>query len=66
MLIREGASVPITATFQQLLNAEPILMGFGLEEDSIHSPNEKFKLSHFNNGIRAAASFYINAEKVKK
>ena len=66
VLIREGASVPITATFQQLLNAEPILMGFGLEEDNIHSPNEKFKLSHFNNGIKAAAYFYVNAEKVKK
>jgi acetylornithine deacetylase/succinyl-diaminopimelate desuccinylase-like protein len=66
ILIKEGASVPITATFQQLLNAEPILMGFGLDEDNIHSPNEKFKLSHFNNGMKAAAAFYLNADKVKK
>ncbi len=65
-LVREGASVPITATFQQLLDAEPILMGLGLEEDNIHSPNEKFRLDHFNNGMIAAAVFYDNASRVKK
>lgn len=66
VLVREGASVPITAKFQQLLGAEPILMGLGLDEDGIHGPNEKFMLSHFNNGIVAAAHFYTNAAKVKK
>lgn len=65
VLVREGASVPITAEFQKVLNATPIMMGFGLIDDDIHSPNERFKLDHFYKGIEACFHFYSGAALVK-
>jgi acetylornithine deacetylase/succinyl-diaminopimelate desuccinylase-like protein len=53
--IREGGSIPIVATFAQVLNAPVLLLGFGLHDDGLHSPNEKFNISHFYNGIRSVA-----------
>ncbi len=66
VLVREGASVPITAEFQKALNAAPIMMGFGLIDDGIHSPNERFKLDHFYKGIEACFRFYSEAAAVKR
>ncbi len=57
VLIRCGASVPITEQFQRLLQVDPVLMGFGLPDDNLHSPNEKFDLGQFYNGAVAAAAF---------
>ena len=51
VLVREGGSIPIVATFAQELGAPILLMGFGLEDDRLHSPNEKFNISHFYKGI---------------
>ncbi len=53
--IREGGSIPIVSTFAQELNAPVLLLGFGLHDDGLHSPNEKFNISHFYNGIRSVA-----------
>ncbi len=55
--IREGGSIPIVSTFSQVLGGPVILMGFGLADDNLHSPNEKFNVSHFYNGIRTVALF---------
>lgn len=55
---REGGSIPIVADFQRLLGAQSILMGFGLNSDAIHSPNEKFALKDFYRGIRTSARFF--------
>ena len=52
VLIREGGSIPIVGTFNDVLGVPTILMGFGLSDDGLHSPNEKFNISHFYNGIR--------------
>ncbi len=60
-LVREGASIPITATFHEALGAPSILMGLGLIDDDIHSPNERFKLDHFYKGVEACAHFYKDA-----
>jgi acetylornithine deacetylase/succinyl-diaminopimelate desuccinylase-like protein len=65
LLVREGASVPITATFLKALKAPPIMMGFGLHEDNIHAPNERFKVDHFYKGIVAAAHFLNEAARAK-
>jgi acetylornithine deacetylase/succinyl-diaminopimelate desuccinylase-like protein len=54
---RCGASVPITEIIQRLLKIDPIMMGFGLPDDSIHSPNEKFNLDQLHGGARASAAF---------
>lgn len=58
VLVREGASIPITATFLKVLKAPSILMGFGLPDDNIHSPNEKFNLDNYQKGILANAYMY--------
>lgn len=54
----EGGSVPIVGTFQKALNAPVIMMGFGLPDDNLHAPNEKFSLACFARGIKTAISFY--------
>lgn len=53
--IREGGSIPIVSTFAQVLDVPVLLLGFGLNDDGLHSPNEKFNISHFYNGIRSVA-----------
>jgi len=50
--VREGGSIPIVGTFAEVLEVPNLLMGFGLPDDRLHSPNEKFNISHFYNGIR--------------
>ncbi len=50
--IREGGSIPIVGTLHEVLEAPPLLMGFGLSDDRLHSPNEKFNVSQFVQGIR--------------
>jgi acetylornithine deacetylase/succinyl-diaminopimelate desuccinylase-like protein len=57
---RGGGSIAILAEMQQALKADPLLMGFGLERDTIHSPNESFLLSQFYKGMRSIALFYEN------
>jgi len=55
---RDGGSIPIVALFQQVLQTDPILMGFGLDEDAIHSPNESYGLFNFFTGIKTIVAFY--------
>jgi acetylornithine deacetylase/succinyl-diaminopimelate desuccinylase-like protein len=57
VFIREGGSIPIAALFYEILNVPVVLMGFGLPDDNLHSPNEKYSLSQFYKGIRTVASF---------
>ncbi|MEI6274592.1 MAG: dipeptidase [Prolixibacteraceae bacterium] len=56
--VRSGGSIPIISTFEKVLEVKTILMGFGLESDAIHSPNENFLLENFFNGIRSVVQFY--------
>jgi acetylornithine deacetylase/succinyl-diaminopimelate desuccinylase-like protein len=53
--IREGGSIPIVSTFAAVIGAPVLLLGFGLNDDGLHSPNEKFNISHFYKGIRSVA-----------
>lgn len=61
---REGGSIPIVAAFEKILGNKSVLMGFGLDSDAIHSPNEHFKLENFYNGIKASAYFYDELAKM--
>jgi acetylornithine deacetylase/succinyl-diaminopimelate desuccinylase-like protein len=56
--VRSGGSIPIIATFEEILGIKSVLMGFGLGSDAIHSPNESFPLEQFYNGIRTIPLFY--------
>jgi len=56
--VRSGGSIPIISTFEEKLGTKSVLMGFGLESDAIHSPNENYPLEQFFNGIRTIPLFY--------
>jgi acetylornithine deacetylase/succinyl-diaminopimelate desuccinylase-like protein len=56
--VRSGGSIPIISTFEEILGTKSILMGFGLEADAIHSPNENYPLEQFFNGIETIPYFY--------
>lgn len=61
--VRSGGSIPIISAFEEILGIKSILMGFGLESDAIHSPNENFSLENFYNGIRTIIRFYQHFKK---
>lgn len=56
--VRSGGSIPIISTFERVLGIKSILMGFGLESDAIHSPNENYPLFNFYKGIETIPYFY--------
>ena len=64
--VRSGGSIPIISTFEEVLGIKSVLMGFGLESDAIHSPNENFPLTQFYNGIRTIPRFYHYFAEMKK
>jgi len=58
VFIREGGSIPIVLTFEKVLNAGTVLLGFGLPDENAHSPNEHLDLENFHNGIITTSIFY--------
>ena len=63
---RDGGSIPIIALFEKELNSKTILMGFGLDSDAIHSPNEHYGVSNFLMGIETISKFYFHYSKLYK
>ena len=59
LAVRRGGSIPIISTFEKVLGIKTVLMGFGLESDAIHSPNENFSLDMFRTGIEAVVEFHV-------
>ena len=57
VLIRSGGSIPVVGDFQQHLGIPTVLMGYGLPDDALHAPNEKFSLRNFHMGIASTARF---------
>ena len=56
VLIGSGGSIPVVGEFQEILGVDAVLVGFSLDDDLIHAPNDKFELSCFHNGVRAHAT----------
>lgn len=63
LAVRRGGSIPIISEFERILGIKTILMGFGLERNAIHSPNENFSLDIFKKGIEAVVEFHLNYHK---
>jgi acetylornithine deacetylase/succinyl-diaminopimelate desuccinylase-like protein len=63
---REGGSIPIVALFENVLEVKTILMGFGLDSDALHSPNEHYGLFNFYKGIETIPYFFQFYAELKK
>lgn len=61
--VRRGGSIGVIPVFENILQVKPILMGFGLESDKTHSPNENFPVDLFFKGIETIVEFYRNISK---
>ena len=66
VFIREGGSIPIVVTFQDILKAPSVLLGFGLPDENAHSPDENMNLDNFYNGIKTSSIFYNELANLKK
>jgi acetylornithine deacetylase/succinyl-diaminopimelate desuccinylase-like protein len=63
--VRSGGSIPIVATFERVLGIKSVLIGFGLEADAIHSPNESFPVVNFLKGIETIPLYYRHFKRLK-
>jgi acetylornithine deacetylase/succinyl-diaminopimelate desuccinylase-like protein len=63
--VRSGGSIPIVATFEKVLGIKSILLGFGLDTDAIHSPNENYPLDNFYTGLETITSFFRIYKELK-
>jgi acetylornithine deacetylase/succinyl-diaminopimelate desuccinylase-like protein len=64
--VRGGGSIPICALFEKELGIKIVFMGFGLDSDNLHSPNEKFDLANFYKGIETIPYFHLFYTEMKK
>jgi acetylornithine deacetylase/succinyl-diaminopimelate desuccinylase-like protein len=64
--VRSGGSIPIVSDFEEVLGIKSILLGFGLDSDAIHSPNENYPLFNFYKGIETIPLFFNNFAELKK
>lgn len=64
--VRGGGSIPIVALFEKVLKSKSVLMGFGLDSDDIHSPNEHYGLFNFYKGIETIPEYFKNYAELKK
>jgi acetylornithine deacetylase/succinyl-diaminopimelate desuccinylase-like protein len=64
--VRSGGSIPVISDIEQVLGVKSMLMGFGLESDAIHSPNENYPLANFFKGIETIPYFYKYFEELNK
>lgn len=66
LAVRRGGSIPIISDFERILGVKTVLMGFGLESDAIHSPNENFRLDIFRKGIEAVVEFHLRYQALQQ
>jgi len=66
LAMRNGASIPIVALFEDILGLKSVLMGFGLDSDAIHSPNEHYGLFNYFKGIETIPYFYKYYAELKQ
>jgi len=59
VFVRGGGSIPIVGDFVRELGIPTVMMGFGLPDDNLHAPNEKFHLANFHRGIKSIVLFLV-------
>ncbi|MCH2125148.1 MAG: dipeptidase [Pirellulaceae bacterium] len=64
VFIREGGTIPVVTEFTEKLGADALLLGWGLDDDNTHSPNEKFCLADFHRGIKASTHLWQELSKI--
>lgn len=64
--VRGGGSIPITALFESILQCKTVFLGFGLDSDNLHSPNEKFDIANYYKGIETIPYFHQYYAEMKK
>ena len=58
VMIREGGSIPVVSSFDQILGVDTLLLGWGQNSDNLHSPNEHFSLEDYHKGTLASACLW--------
>ena len=66
MLIGCGGSIPVVAAMRRMLGLDTLLVGFGLDDDRVHSPNEKFELVCYRKGIETHAAMLGRFAEVRR
>ena len=63
---REGGSIPVVSTFQEVLGLPSVLFGVGLPDENAHAPNEKLDLTNFHDGVIASAYLYDEISRTRQ
>jgi len=66
VLAREGGSIPVVSDLASILGLQTVLMGFGLPDDNLHAPDEKFDLTQFNRGIDTVIAFLDELARLER
>lgn len=64
VFVRSGGSIPVVNSFSQILGIDTLLMGWGQDDDNLHSPNEKFSLEDFHRGIKSSCCLWDEIAKI--
>lgn len=65
VFVRSGGSIPVVNSFSQLLGIDTLLLGWGQDDDNLHSPNEKFSLDDFHRGIKSSCCLWDEIAKIE-
>ena len=64
VFVRSGGSIPVVNRFTEMLGIDTLLLGWGQDDDNLHSPNEKFSLADFHRGIKSSCHLWDEIAKI--
>jgi succinyl-diaminopimelate desuccinylase len=64
VFVRSGGSIPVVNAFTEMLGIDTLLLGWGQDDDNLHSPNEKFSLEDFHRGIKSSCCLWDEVAKI--